>query len=102
MGGIQPITAYSNEQVQFLGKYAVDEYNKKGESYLYFIEVVNGTVLTFPRGFIINWDLQLKAKNCSDHDSTALYSTLVIENKIAGDIEAFGSKFIAVGVMNKL
>lgn len=62
--------------------FAVDEYNKKGESHLIFKEVYSGyTFYIPPRGPVewLQYVLDLKATNCSNLGALGNYTVTVTE-----------------------
>lgn len=86
-------------------RFTVDEYNKLGESHLYFVKVENGSVMFFPfmkeRRF---WVLGIRAINCSHPGPPDFYVSTLHENyndynsDDGTRIEAYGSVFINGGL----
>lgn len=96
---IEDMSDFSLNEKNILNfRFAIDQYNKKGESHLIFIEYVNGTrvyIPIFESSRHPVWVLQLNAKNCSEAGIlTALYVARVAENPAdGGQIQAYGSNF---------
>ncbi|KAF3338372.1 mitochondrial thiamine pyrophosphate carrier-like protein [Carex littledalei] len=78
---VYPINYFDKQTLENLGKFAVDEYNKKGEPNLYFVEVVNGSLVEVTNIDYV-WYLELKAAKCSEPHTQAMYLAQIFDNKL--------------------
>jgi hypothetical protein len=82
----------------------VEKYNKNmnGRSHLFFIEVMGGKVWETEGGHIYGWsrlwDLQIKAKNCSEPGSPALYGAGLGERFLSDLIHLDYNNFYLYGI----
>lgn len=62
-------------------RFAIAEYNKKGEPELYFIEVAGGSLVEVTNMEYV-WYLELKAAKCSEPHTQAMYIAQIFDNKV--------------------
>ncbi|KAJ3684579.1 hypothetical protein LUZ61_013743 [Rhynchospora tenuis] len=86
-----PISNVSDPQIQSLGRFAVEEYDKRGESYLLFQMVYGGYVEYYPLEYDYTYHLDLTATNCSQSGALGNYNTVVYQLVlIKTNITSFG------------
>ncbi|KAF3338373.1 Cysteine proteinase inhibitor 5 [Carex littledalei] len=74
-----PISNVTDPKIQYIGSFAVDEYNKLGQSHLIFKEVIGGHVFFYPPSAAVDYYVDLMAINCSHSGALGNYTAQVLE-----------------------
>ncbi|KAJ1689243.1 hypothetical protein LUZ63_013398 [Rhynchospora breviuscula] len=76
---VYPISNVGDEQIQSLGSFAVDEYDKRGESHLLFKMVFGGYVEYYGVYNGYTYHLDLMAVNCTQSGALGNYTAVVYQ-----------------------